>query len=585
MRLLERQTNGDLVFHEPAVGDSPAYAILSHTWLADNNQEISFQDVQAGTGKNKDGWVKIQFCADKAAADGLPYFWIDTCCIDKSSSAELQEAINSMFRWYRNAAICYVYLSDVSSSAFNDKSNQLPFESVFRQSRWFTRGWTLQELLAPVSVEFFSKEGIRLGDEKSLERQIHEITGIPVLAIRGTPLYQFRVNERFIWAHKRKTTREEDWAYSLLGIFDIFMPLIYGEGWERAVIRLRKEIYEASKVKVLEGHSGGVSAMAFSPDGKQLVSASHGRTVRLWDTGSATPLQTLEGRSGGVSAVAFSPDGKQLVSTSDDETVRLWDVVSGAPLQQLRGHFGRVSAVAFSPDGKQLASASDDKTVRLWGTGSGTRLHTLRGHSGRVSAVAFSPDSKQLISTSDDKTVRLWDAGSGTRLHTLEGHSGRVSAVVFSPDSKQLVSASHDKTVRLWDAGSGTRLHTLESHWGWSSAVAFSPDGKQVIATTDGKMVKLWDTGSGTPLRTLRGHSGRVSAVAFSPDSKQLVSTSDDKTVRLWDTGAGTPLQTLEGHSGGVSAVAFSPDGKHLASASSDDGTVRLWPIGYIALF
>ena len=224
------------------------YAILSHTWRLDGS-EVTFKDVVEGTAKSKAGYDKIRFCGEQAAYDGLHYFWVDTSCIDKSSSAELQEAINSMFHWYRNAAKCYVYLSDVSSPAFdtNDKFNQLSYESAFRQSRWFTRGWTLQELLAPASVEFFSQEGKRLGDKKSLERQIHEITGIAVPALQGTSLSQFSVDERFKWAQNRETTRKEDWAYSLLGIFDIFMPLIYGEGRENAVIRLRKEISEASK--------------------------------------------------------------------------------------------------------------------------------------------------------------------------------------------------------------------------------------------------------------------------------------------------------------------------------------------------
>ncbi len=156
-----------------------------------------------------------------------------------------------MFRWYQNAAKCYVYLSNVSRTAFgaNVESNQLSWELDFRESRWFTRGWTLQELLAPSSVEFFSQEHNRLGDKRSLERQIHEITRIAVPALRGTPLSQFGVDERLSWAENRQTTRKEDKAYSLLGIFDIQMPLLYGEGRERALKRLREEIDKASNGK------------------------------------------------------------------------------------------------------------------------------------------------------------------------------------------------------------------------------------------------------------------------------------------------------------------------------------------------
>ena len=227
--------------------DIPRYAILSHTWGPDT-EEVSFKDMMDGTGMSKPGYHKIQFCGEQARRDGLQYFWIDTCCIDKSNSTELQEAINSMFRWYRDAAKCYVYLADVSRSA-DVNSSQLLMESSFLESRWFTRGWTLQELVAPASVEFFSKEGQYLGNKRSLERHIHEVTGIPVKALQGSSLSDFSVPERMSWAEKRETTRKEDKAYSLLGIFDVYMPLIYGEGRENAFQRLREKIDKTSKGK------------------------------------------------------------------------------------------------------------------------------------------------------------------------------------------------------------------------------------------------------------------------------------------------------------------------------------------------
>ena len=210
MRLLERNNAGEFSLTKDFVDDVPQYAILSHTWEADT-EEVTFKDLMDGTGAGKPDYSKIRFCAEQARRDDLQYFWVDTCCIDKSNNTELSEAINSMFRWYRNAAKCYVYLSDVSSPAFdtNDNFSQLPRESALRKSRWFTRGWTLQELLAPASVEFFSREGERLGDKRSLERQIHEITRIAVTALQGTPLSQFGVDERLSWAENRQTTRKK----------------------------------------------------------------------------------------------------------------------------------------------------------------------------------------------------------------------------------------------------------------------------------------------------------------------------------------------------------------------------------------
>jgi hypothetical protein len=238
MRLLEYVSDNDFGLTEDLIGNAiPLYAILSHRW-GPNTEEVTYRDLVDGTGKGKTGFKKLRFCAEQARRDGLRYFWVDTCCIDKSTSEEVQTSINSMFRWYRDAARCYVYMSDVSTS---DEA-QDSWEPAFRASEWFKRGWTLQELVAPTSVEFFTTDGRRLGDKMSLKQQIHEITGIALPALEGTSLCQFDVEERFKWAAKRQTTREEDWAYCLLGIFDVFMPLIYGEGKERATCRLQQYI-------------------------------------------------------------------------------------------------------------------------------------------------------------------------------------------------------------------------------------------------------------------------------------------------------------------------------------------------------
>jgi hypothetical protein len=147
--------------------DIPRYAILSYTW---GLEEVTFKDITEGNRTSKTGFDKIRFCGEQARHDRLQYFWVDTCCIDKSSSTELTEAINSMFRWYRNAAKCYVYLSDVSISDHDQADPSLQsWQSAFRKSRWFTRGWILQELITPLSVEFFYSNGERIGNKKSLE--------------------------------------------------------------------------------------------------------------------------------------------------------------------------------------------------------------------------------------------------------------------------------------------------------------------------------------------------------------------------------------------------------------------------------
>ncbi|KAH7354935.1 hypothetical protein BKA65DRAFT_549010 [Rhexocercosporidium sp. MPI-PUGE-AT-0058] len=253
MRLLHLES-GNLSLTEDYTEYIPPYAILSHTWGKDV-EEVTFDDFKAGAYLDKIGYRKVQFCGEQAARDRLQYFWVDTCCIDKSNLPELSEAINSMFRWYQNAVKCYVYLSDVSKRCNADESfSQSTWKSEFRHSRWFTRAWTLQELIAPKSVEFFSQEGVLLGDKGSLELLLYEITRVSVEVLRGKPLIELTVQERMLWAAKRAAKRKEDEAYALLGIFGLHMPMIYGEGRENAFIRLEREIGERSKGANIHGN-------------------------------------------------------------------------------------------------------------------------------------------------------------------------------------------------------------------------------------------------------------------------------------------------------------------------------------------
>ncbi|KAH8800328.1 heterokaryon incompatibility protein-domain-containing protein [Xylogone sp. PMI_703] len=238
MRLLNVKTFEFEEFIGKVGNGIPLYAILSHTW---DIEEVSFEDYVGQQCKSKKGYNKIYNCCRVAESEGFQYVWIDTCCIDKSSSAELSEAINSMFQWYREAALCYVYLSDVDSS-----EDPTTGRSSFFRSRWFTRGWTLQELLAPAEVVFLSSDWVEIGSKKSLLSTVSRIAGIDEKALdeyRGT---EYSVAQKMSWAAARQTTRIEDEAYCLMGLFEINMPLLYGEG-DKAFSRLQQEILKQSE--------------------------------------------------------------------------------------------------------------------------------------------------------------------------------------------------------------------------------------------------------------------------------------------------------------------------------------------------
>ncbi|RDW89252.1 hypothetical protein BP6252_01284 [Coleophoma cylindrospora] len=234
----------------------PPYAILSHTW---DSQEVTYDEMlnPSQETRRKTGFQKIESCCGIAKEYGLSYAWVDTCCIDKRSSAELSEAINSMYRWYRDAEVCFVYIVDV------DPVDSVPIDGdiygsagqtrAFKKSRWFSRGWTLQELIAPHQRVFFSNDwslihfSIDTIEEDSLDELLASITSVSLDVLRHRqPLSKLCVAERMSWASQRETTREEDMAYCLMGILNVNMPILYGEGAQKAFRRLQEEFMKNS---------------------------------------------------------------------------------------------------------------------------------------------------------------------------------------------------------------------------------------------------------------------------------------------------------------------------------------------------
>ncbi|KAI1358520.1 HET-domain-containing protein [Xylaria arbuscula] len=267
MRLLDTRTLKLKTF----IGyEIPRYAILSHTW---GDDEVLYEDVQTKSTeewKDKIGAGKILKSAKICVAFEIAYIWIDTCCIDKGSSAELSEAINSMFEWYRSSLVCFAYLSDVLLDQQQEPQDGIvPFE----KSRWFTRGWTLQELIAPSNLQFSDKSWRLLGGRSELADKIYSITYVDESVLRSQDssglvdaLTECSVHTKMVWAAKRFTTRAEDRAYSLLGLFDVNMPLLYGEGGQKAFKRLQDEIIKRTSDQSILLHDLAYAPLANSPD-------------------------------------------------------------------------------------------------------------------------------------------------------------------------------------------------------------------------------------------------------------------------------------------------------------------------------
>jgi WD40 repeat protein len=334
----------------------------------------------------------------------------------------------------------------------------------------------------------------------------------------------------------------------------------------------------------LRGHTGPVLGVAVDRDGVRLASGGADRTVKVWDLRSGDEIRTLTGHRDAVTCVAFSPDGRWLAGGSRDRTVTVWDAATGAERTTLAGHKQAVLALAFSPDGEHLATGSGVPTylfapgeVRVWawaGAGPPRVLHDLPA---AVFALAYSADGSRLLASSADQ-VLTWDTSRFGTPQVGRGPNGWVVALACSPTTSLAAGSGEDAAVRLWDPATGEPRAVYKGHIEKVCGVAFAPDGGRLASAGADGTVKLWDVLREPGVRVLRGHApgAGVYSVAFSPDGRLLASGSNDETGRLWQAADGRQTATLRGHQHTVYRLAFSPDGRRLATAS-DDATVRLW--------
>ena len=330
---------------------------------------------------------------------------------------------------------------------------------------------------------------------------------------------------------------------------------------------------------ILAGHTGWVMGIAFSPDGKSLVSTSLDGRVKVWSLSPGSESVTVMSPPAvyGI-RVAYSPNGQEFATNAGDGTARIWDANAGDAQLTLTEQAMETMSIAFSPDGTRFATGSLDGAAILWDKATGKELISFSAHQDGVRDITFSSDGKLLATGGFDGTAKIWDTASGNLIHEIAGHEGLVLGVAFSPDGKQLATSSTDATAKIWDVGTGKLLFTLAGHQGGLPDIAYSPDGTKIATGSGDGTAILWDAATGSQLRTLIGHSSQIQSVAFGPDGKFLATGSEDNTAKLWDVETGKEILTLPGNVGAVRGVAFSPSdgGAHLL-ISSGDGIARVF--------
>jgi WD40 repeat protein len=337
-------------------------------------------------------------------------------------------------------------------------------------------------------------------------------------------------------------------------------------------------VAEKQEKMVYSAHTNWVNSIDFSPDGSIVATASQDNSVKLWQMVTGRELLTLKSDNFPFSAVSFSPDGKRVVTGDHNNRIIFWDVGTGVSQGNFAGHNKYITSIVFSPDGKILATASGDNTIKLWDAFTGHEILSIAGHTAAVNSVAFSPDGKVLASGGNDNTVRLWDAADGHPLVVIRGHNNLVTTVAFSPNGKMLATGGYDNVVKLWEVATMQELATFRGHTDWITSIKFSPDGTTLATASQDNTVKLWDLALGQESIKFIGHNGQISSLILSPDGKTLFTGSADQKVKSWDLSSGRELKEYSGHNDTITSSAISPDNRIIATASKDH-TIKLWDV------
>ncbi|KAG8783335.1 hypothetical protein FRC12_019849 [Ceratobasidium sp. 428] len=384
---------------------------------------------------------------------------------------------------------------------------------------------------------------------------------------------------------------EEDWTSCVRTIShpDVVWGVAFSPDGRRIVSACRDglaRVWDAetgAALLSLEGHTNAVVCVAYSPDGQRIASGSWDNTVRIWDSCTGSEVcEPLKGHSGSIQCLAFSAAGKHLASGSDDHLVRIWNIETRMSIFKLDRHSEPVNSIAFSPNGRYIASGSDDKRIIIWDVETGAPVLEPLNHTALILSVAFSPDSSLVVSGDTDLAVIVWDRTTLTRkLEPFTGHGNGVLATQFSPGGDRIVSGSNDCSVRVWNLESGKEIGAnLRRHSSPVWSVVWSPNGRRIVSCSSDKTVRIWNAEADTRASTgLSQPPTPIKCVAYSHDGRLLVTGSDDSVLRIWDAATGTvKSKPLRGHWGWLSTVAFSHDDRRIVSGSSDM-TIRIWDI------
>ncbi len=325
-------------------------------------------------------------------------------------------------------------------------------------------------------------------------------------------------------------------------------------------------------------HTGTVNSAVFSPDGKQILTAGRDSTARVWDT-EGRQIGAAMKHGGAVNSAVFSPDGKWILTASDDKAARIWDAISDVQTGRAMLHEDAVNSAVFSPDGTQVLTASDDSSARLWDAAGDMPAGPRMRHADYVNSAVFSPDGKQVLTACADGSVRIWDASSSLQTGLVIQHEDEVNSAVFSPDGKEILTASDDSTARLWDAESGVQIGPEMEHEDYVNSAVFSPGGKGIVTAGRDSAVRIWDAVPAPGVNLPMKQEGVVISALFSPDSKRVLTAGLDGTARLWYAGSGIQAGKDMKHEGILFSAVFSPDGKQVLTAGYDK-TARIWDVG-----